>query len=180
MTIELVREKIMEAKKGRDFGYFQSYFKTYPDGIKFLVKVIANEELYPLKEYSSWIVVHLCKSQPEQITPFYRNFVDILFKSNDQTVLRNVANIISHLKVQSYKESQLVDLLLGFIQEHSHKVALHVYSMQILAQIVLKYPELKQEIIEVIELNDKDKTPAYNAGKRNFLKKTKKIKIEGY
>jgi len=87
--------------------------------------------------------------------------------------LRNVANIISHIGVQAYKESELVDLLIGFIQEHAHKVALHVYSMQILAQIVLNHPELKQEVIEVIELNDKDKTPAYNAGKRHFLKKTK-------
>lgn len=178
MNIELVREKILEAKEGRDFNHFQNFFKNKPSGIKGLIQVIADEEKYPLKEYSSWIIVHLCKSQPEQIKPFYTDFIDILFKSKDQTILRNVTNIISHIEAQKYKESELVDLLIGFIQEHSHKVALHVYAMQVLSQIVLKYPELKKEIVEVIDLNDKDKSPAYHSGRRNFLKKTRKIIIE--
>ena len=178
MNIAIIRDKILEAKEARDFVELRKYFDQHPEGIKLLVQVVVNEEEYPLKEYSSWILVHLCKSHAERVRPFYNQFVDHLFISKDQTVLRNVANIISHLKIQDYRESELIDVLISFIQEHSHKVALHVYSMQILALFVLKYPELKKEIVEILELHDKNKTPAYNSGKRNFLKKTKKISID--
>lgn len=178
MNIEAIREKILEAKAERDFVQLRTFFDKNPDGIQSLVKVVVDEEEYPLKEYGSWILVHLCKSHVSLVRPYYNQFVDHLFISEDQTVLRNVANIISHLKIQDYRESELIDQLIRFIQEHSHKVALHVYSMQILALFVLKYPELKKEIVEIIELHDKDKTPAFNAGKRNFLKKTRRIVID--
>ncbi|MCH2232011.1 MAG: hypothetical protein MK105_16870 [Crocinitomicaceae bacterium] len=178
MNINIIREKILEVKARRDFTEIQNYFETHPDGIELLVTVLINEEDYPLKEYSSWILVHLCKSHPNLVRPFYDQFVDLLFISQDQTVLRNVVNIISHLKIKNYRESELIDVLISFIQEHRNKVALQVYSMQILALFVLKYPELKKEIVEILDLNDKDKTPAYNSGKRNFMKKTKKINLD--
>ncbi|MDG1148648.1 MAG: hypothetical protein P8N52_10120 [Crocinitomicaceae bacterium] len=177
MDIALVRAKVLEAKATRNIIELCSYFSKHPDGVRCLIQIVDNEEKYPLKEYSSWIIIHVCKNKPELVEPFYKKLVGILFKSSNQTVLRNIANIIMTVGIQPYKESELVDVLIGFIQEHTHKVALHVYSMQILAQIVLKHPELKPEIIAVIELNDKDKTPAYNAGKRNFLKKTKQVLI---
>ena len=138
MNIDTIRDKILEAKAGRDFVKLRKYFDKHPEGIELLVLVVVNEEEYPLKEYGSWILVHLCKSHAVRVRPFYNQFVDHLFKSQDQSVLRNVANIISHLTIEDYRESDLIDLLIGFIQEHSHKVALHVYSMQILALFVLK------------------------------------------
>jgi len=83
MNRTIVREKILEVKSERNFTYFQSYFKDQPEGVKLLIEVITKNEQYPIKEYSSWIIVHLCKSQPEQIAPFYKKIVTILFKSSN-------------------------------------------------------------------------------------------------
>ena len=77
--------------------------------------------------------------------------------------------------IQEYKESEFIDLLFNFILDKSHKVALHVYSMYVLANFIKKYPELKDEFLQTISLNSANTSPAYSAGVRKVQKILKNI-----
>ena len=170
-----VKELVLEIRNNRTFGECQEYFAQNPNQIKNLIQLLIKEKEYPIPEYSSWIIVHLCKSDREQILPFQKIFIDFVFTNKNQSVCRNTLNIIKHLGITSYRESDFIDLLLSYIKDFNSKVAVQVYSMHILAQYVLKYPELKPEIIEIIDLHSEKKTPAYSSGKRKFLYLTKKV-----
>lgn len=168
-----IRDKVLEIRIGRNFKEFQTYFQAKPSEYKNLIELINIKEAYPIPEYASWILVHLCKSDVSRVQPFDKTIIDQLFVTENQSVRRNLINVIDHLDVIDYKESELIDLLISFIQDFDNKVAVQVYSMQVLTKFVKKYPELKSEIEEVIHLNSENKSPAYGAGMRKFLRKTK-------
>lgn len=163
-----IRQKILEIRTARDKAEFVAYFLKHDDQIPEFVNLFLKQEAYPYKEYSSWIFFHLCRSKEFDFQYLYPKLVDLLFECNDQTVLRNVVNAINELEITDYKESEFIDLLISFIQNHENKVALQVYSMYILSQFIRKYPELKDEISEIIEFNQRGKTAAYFSAKRNF------------
>ena len=103
----------------------------------------------------------------------YNDLVDILFETDNQTVLRNVSNSLCELNITEYRESEFIDLLILFIQTFENKVALQVYSMRLLVLFCKKYLELIPEIMEVIDLNQEGKTAAYGSARRIFIKKLK-------
>ncbi|MDX2361847.1 MAG: hypothetical protein QNK23_13645 [Crocinitomicaceae bacterium] len=166
-----IREKILEIREGRNFAEFQTYFSNNPKEVKKLVQIITNQEPYPLEEYASWILVHLCKTQQAQVQPYYNDIVDAAFLSENQSVMRNTINIIYHLDITEYRESDFIDLLIGFIQSYQNKVAVQVYSMFVLINFIKKHPELKPEIMEIIDLHADGKSAAYASARRKFIKK---------
>lgn len=168
-----IREEIISIRQTRQKKEFIQFFEKNPDYLTPLLTEITELSPYPFKEYASWILVHLCKSSSLDIQPYYSDLVDVLFKTKDQTVLRNVVNCLSYLKIEDYRESELIDQLLSFIQEPNNKVALHVYSIYALIPFVRKYPELKSEVSEVIYMNERGKTAAYKVAKRNFQSELK-------
>lgn len=134
-----------------------------------LVKITENLEAYPLKEYASYALTHLQK-QKVDLRPYRSTLIDILFTTDNQSVLRNLTNIIYQLPFDDYRESEFFDLLLAFVTNPSNKVALHVYSIYNLIHFAQRYPELSEEIRLVIHDKADDKTPAYKVAIRNFEK----------
>lgn len=170
-----IRDKVLEIREGRNFEEFQKYFRENPKAYKKLIELILKEEAYPVPEYASWILTHLCKTDAPNLQPFYAKIVDRLFINENQTVRRNLINVVDHLEITNYRESELIDLLISYINDFENKVAVQVYSIQVLTKFIKKYPELKSEVAEVIELNSENKSPAYSASSRKFYKKTKHI-----
>ena len=166
-----IKERVKEIRITRDKRNFVSHFSTHKADLDALIQLTLDLEEYPYKEYASWILIHLIKSKTVDLRYLYPSFVDLIFKTNNQTVLRNVVNCIDLLKITDYRESELIDKLIGFIQNYENKVALHVYSISILAQFCEKYPELIPEIMEIIDLNNEGKSAAYRFARRDFMKK---------
>lgn len=164
-----IRSIVLEIRNERNFPKFQDYFRTHPKEIKDLVQLINEKEAYPIPEYASWILTHLCKSDSQSIQPFYSTIVNHLFITKNQSVRRNLINVIDHLEISNYKESELIDALISFIQDFDNKVAVQVYSIQVLTKFIFRYPELKEEITELIVLHSENKSPAYSASMRKFF-----------
>ncbi len=170
-----IRQLVLDIRYERDKTNLIKYFSKHQDQLPELINLILQLDEYPYKEYSSWLLVHLLKSKKFELNHYYPEFVDLLFKTDDQTVLRNVTNCISMMPITDYRESELIDLLINFIKDYENKVALQVYSMKLLVQFVKKYPELKVEILEIIDLHAEGKTVAYTVARRHFMEKTKNV-----
>lgn len=169
-----IREKVVEIRNARDKEAFISYFVNNPAHIDEMFQLVRDLEPYPFKEYASWSFIHLCKSKKVDLQSYYPDLVDLLFKTENQSVLRNVVCCLDQMKITDYRESDLIDQLIAFIQNFDNKVALQVYAMRVLAEFCKKYPELGTEIEEIIVLNREGKTAAYGSAYRNFLKSLKK------
>lgn len=170
-----IHEKILEIRTTFDKSAFVDYFVDRPKELDELMECIFKLEEYPFKEYASWILIHVSQSGKVDLTAYYTRLVDVLFKTADQTVLRNVTRSLHQFELTDYRESEFIDLLISFIQNYENKVALQVYSIYILSQFVKRYPELKEEITEIIALNRTGKTSSYAAAERNFHKMVRKF-----
>lgn len=171
-----IRDLVLEIRTSKIlFKEYQEYFRSNPKEYKNLIELIIEEEAYPIPEYASWILSHLCKIDASVVQLFYNTIVDKLFITKNQSVKRNLINVLDHLELGYYRESELIDLLLSFLNDFENKVAVQVYSIQVLTKFVAKYPELKSEVAEVVELNSENKSPAYSASSRKFYKKTNYI-----
>lgn len=169
-------EIIQEFNQTRDFKRWTNFYLQNPKLINELVDVIVRKEKYPIAEYSSWLLTHIVKAKKEILYDFEKQFIEIIFnENNNQTVLRNCVNVLQFIPISNYKESELIDRYINFIQNSNNKVALHVYSMSNLLNMVNKYPEIKTEIVSIIETYYTERSPAYKFAVRSFLKNTKKI-----
>lgn len=165
----------MDAKLFLDEFKFQRDFKKITILLKEneyfaveLLHLIEQKAAYPYAEYASWIWTHLAKDLPEFAQKYYSNLVDILFETKNESILRNVIAGIVHLKKTEYKEGEFIDLLIQFLLEKNHNVALHVYSLYVLTDFIKKYPELKQEVNSVAELLMENPKPALKVAYRKF------------
>lgn len=170
-----IREKILEIRTIFDKAAFVDYFVDRPKAFNELLECIFNLEEYPFKEYASWILIHISQANKIDLSSYYEQLVDVLFKTDDQTVLRNVTRTLYDFELTDYRESEFIDLLISFIQNYDNKVALQVYSIYILSKFVKRYPELKEEITEIIALHRTGKTVSYKVAERNFIKSVAKI-----
>ena len=168
-----IRERVLQIRSSRNKNELVHHFVQTPSDVPILFKLIKDLEPYPNKEYASWSLIHICRSGQLDLQYLYNDLVDILFETDNQTVLRNVSNSLCELNITEYRESEFIDLLILFIQTFENKVALQVYSMRLLVLFCKKYLELIPEIMEVIDLNQEGKTAAYGSARRIFIKKLK-------
>lgn len=173
MTPPSIRELVLNVRYSHVKADYNNLFGADRSKLDQLVHIVLDQDEYPYKEYASYMMTHMAKMKEFNFQPYYNSLVDLLFKSKDQTVLRNITNVIHHSTVTKYRESEFIDLLISFIQDASNKVALHVYSIYVLVQFVNRYPELKEEISQLIEHNSEGKTAAWKIAKRNFQAWTK-------
>lgn len=170
-TQKNIRSKIIEFRNSRDKKAFIKYFSESRERLEMMLSEIWELSEHPYKEYASWMFLHIVKSGKIDCSDYYSKLVDTLFKTEDQTVLRNTVNALWQLEITSYRSVDLIDKLIGFIQDSSNKVALQVYSIYLLIQFCERYPELIPEIREVIEINSEGKSAAYRVAHQNFEKR---------
>ena len=157
-------------KRNRDFDGLTELFTENHELREDLFQIIKNKTEYPYSEHASWILTHFTKAKPKLTQLKIKLLIDILFETDNQSVLRNVLNTLNHLELSDYRESELIDLLVNFILDKKNKVALHVYSIQLLTQFIKKYPDLKQEIDQVLTIQVENASPAYIAAVKAYHK----------
>ena len=168
-----IKERVVQIRSVRNKPELVDHFVKNRADLVELFNLIKDLEPYPYKEYASWSLIHICASKKIDLQHLYHDLVDITFKTEDQSVLRNVVRCMYHLNIDDYRESEFIDRLIAFVQNSENKVALQVHSMYILIQYCKKYPELIPEIMEIIDLNQEGKTAAYGAARRKFIRKLK-------
>ncbi len=163
----------------RDFKKASAFLAGEPALSEQILELIEQKAEYPFAEHASWLWIHLAKEKPQFAQPFYRRLLDILFETNNESVLRNVLNALFQLEIEDYRQSEFVDLLFGFLLNKSHKVALHVYSIYFLLRFVRLYPEFKGELEQCVEILMENPSPALTVAARNMKKELQFPPLEG-
>jgi len=168
-----IRELIYQNHKKLNFTGHAGLFKDKPGLINKLVELAVCNEPYPYPEYASWLLAHVTVNNINLVEPHSEKIIDAILQSNNPAILRNLVNTCSHLPYCYYREGELLDRLMAFINNEKTKPSLIVYSIYKLIQFTKKYPEIKHEIQELLELKArKNVTPAFRVAVRNFMNET--------
>jgi len=144
---------------GNDKNYFME-----------LIDIILNEE-DPLPMRASWVAEGITLKYPDLISPYIKDLVKNLRKFTHPGTLRNLLKIFSRMDIDKKLHGILADICFEWIGAEDKPVAVKVHAMQILLNLTRTYPELKNELLEVIQ----EQTPRSSPG---FKACAKKIKTE--
>lgn len=174
-----IKELILTHYKSRDFIKQHTYFIENPKKLAELIDLAKSDLNYPFPQYASWWLFHISRSNSSVLLPFQNQLIDCVLENENMSVLRNTLGVLLELPMTEYKEGFLLNRLFHFLQSDTYKVAIHVYSLYLLINFTKKYPEIKQEIVEIIIIKEEQAhTPALKMGIKNYLKATKTIKIK--
>ena len=140
---------------GKDTDCFDELMQLFFDGS------------YQIKQRSAWAVGVCCEKHPFLITPYLKKMILNLRNDVHDAVKRNSVKILQNVDLPDELLGEAADVCFQLLSSRTEPVAVKVFSMTVLLNIVKKVPELKNELKIIIE----DQLPYGSAG---FLSRGKK------
>ncbi|MFA6468709.1 MAG: hypothetical protein WCW35_07415 [Bacteroidota bacterium] len=123
----------------------------------------------------AWIISHCAEQYPAIIKPWISTLVKHAGGKNvPQAVQRNVARVLQFIDIPRSHQGKVANLCFDFLQNPAIPVSVKVYSMTILANIAKDEPDLKHEIVVVIEQMLPYGTAGFQSRARKVLIRLKK------
>lgn len=133
-----------------------------------LVDAFLNSE-YRITQRAAWPLSYSVKKHPNLIEPHLKNIITNLKKPNlPDAVKRNTVRFLQFIEIPKSLHGIALDNCFKLLQDKKEPIAIKVFSMTVLANLVNEYPELKRELIDIIE----DQMPYSSAG---FISRGKKV-----
>ncbi|MEQ8909551.1 MAG: hypothetical protein RIC95_10190 [Vicingaceae bacterium] len=124
------------------------------------------------------LAVSTCFDQdPDRFQPYIQDLVEHLETENLYVaVKRNIVRLLQFRSIPESLQSQLFDRCLVFLADPNEPVAVKAFSMTVLYNICKLHPDLKHEVIPLIEdlLVHSNKSGEQNRGKK-ILQKLRKL-----
>ena len=98
-----------------------------------------------------YLVDKLSDNHPEWIAPFVPNMIERLKTENHHGKKRHLLKLISQNEVQNEYTGFLVDYCMGIFTSSAEPVANRVHAMQVMYNISENEPDLKPELLEIIQ-----------------------------
>jgi hypothetical protein len=140
------RSLIEDRYKTPQFPKASEWFLEHPEHIGELVLLCASDEKHPLPSCASWLLLHIARKNSDLLLPFYEALVDTVLATRNESVLRNLLGALLPLPIVAYKEGELLDTLLGIVNDPNSKPGPLCYTVRKLADFTKIYPELTHEI----------------------------------
>jgi hypothetical protein len=141
--------------------------------VEALMEVFLGEE-YRAAQRAAMVVGNLGRAQPGWLKPWHRRMIEAANQPIHDAVRRNVMRYFSELDIaliEEENEGYLVDLAFRLTADPEAAVAIRVFSMQVVANYVEKYPEFREELAGIIELTIAEgTTPGFRSRGKKILR----------
>jgi hypothetical protein len=165
--MNLVKEVLKEHSKAQMMKivhYVGANHKRFAE----LVTVFLNGP-YRVTQRAAWPISNCVEQQPELVKPHLKKMIHFLAKEGEHdAVKRNILRFLQFVSIPKSLQGKTADLCFGFLSNTKEPVAIRVFAMTVLANLATQNPELKNEIIPIIE----DQMPFGSAG---FISRGRKI-----
>ena len=116
----------------------------------------------------------VCDKYPELIYPHLDDIMEKLAKLENESAMRSFLRIISLSDIERISEKNhgiLADQCFSLLRSGFSAIAIKAYSMEILYKLVLKYPELRNELSATINMLQPEGSAGILSRGRQILKK---------
>ena len=171
-----IREAILEEHSKAQVLRIADYIGDDKQRFKELMHLFLSDE-YRVCQRSAWVVSTIADRNSELIEPYIEPMLLNLKEGVHPAVIRNTVRVLNNLK-------ELPDNILGlaasicfnYLETPSVPVAIRVFSMRVLCKICFKEPDLKNELIILIEDMMPNESPGFKSAGKDVLKKLDTIK----
>ncbi len=171
--MQSIEEILLDFKSNRNYKYSSNLIAQDSSHIKDLLKYCLTLK-YPFPQYSSWLLTHVTENYFDKVLPFHSIIIDTFLACKEPSTQRNLCNVLTRFPKIEYREGELLNAYLDFLQNSETKVALKVYSMYQIVPFLKTYPEIKSEFQGIIETEMQRETAAFISAGRKVLKQLAK------
>ncbi len=126
---------------------------------------------YRLCQNASWPMTIIGEKKPKLILPYVEEMLGVLRRPVHNSVKRNVIRLLQVIDIPEEYDGIVYELCFNYINDTKEMTAVRTFSITVLCNIVMKYPELKGEVISLIELHRANSSAAFKARVRKELKR---------
>lgn len=123
---------------------------------------------YRVTQRAARVVDHCVAAHPALIQPYLSVLSQQLSKPVHDTLKRNVLRLLQDIPLPEALWGEVADSCFGFLTDANTAIAIKVFSMTVLLQIVRQVPDLKHELKLVLE----EQLPYGSAG---FVNRAQKV-----
>jgi hypothetical protein len=123
------------------------------------------------------IVMTLADIESELFAPYMHILIKQLRHNPTETQKRNIVRIVDFVEIPTTLEVEIMNFCFQYLENPKESIAVRAFSMRVLGKLHSKYPEIKEELKTLVEMNlDHNPSPGIiNCG--NKILKSLKNKI---
>lgn len=140
-----------------------------------LIQIIKNDDV-TLSQRAAWPMSVVAETNPELFIPYLDDLVKLLENtSKHSAVKRNILRAFQFIKqFPNNIEGQLINQCFKLLNSNSEPIAIRVFSMQVLFNISIKYPEIQSELRESILFQFENQSAGFQSRGKRILKQLSK------
>jgi len=148
------------------------------DKIRFdeLIRLFFRGE-YRLTQHAAWPMSYCIRNHPKLAKPYFRKFIDQLSDHlAHPAARRNIVRLLQFVEIPKKFHGEILHTCLRFISSPDEAIAVKAFSLRILENLGVLYPEILPELKTIIEDRWDLESPAFRSRARKILMKTDKGK----
>lgn len=139
-----------------------------------LINLIGNKE-YRVSYNASWTASHAVEINPNIISEkHHKALLETIQNISIGGIRRNIIKIWQHIDIPESQVSDIVDLALKCLSDPKEDIAVRAYAITILQNCLRYIPEIKEEVMFILEIQMPHFGPACMARARRFIKRARK------
>ena len=163
LIVEILKE---HSKNQKD--KIVTYVGNDPKRFAQLVEVFLSGP-YRVTQRAAWPLSYCIEKHPELLHPHWKKILAFVGRPGiHDSVKRNTMRMLQFVHIPKAHQGTVANLCFAFLADVKEPVAIRVFAMTVLANLAREVPELKNELIPLIE----DQLPYASAG---FLSRSGKV-----
>jgi hypothetical protein len=167
--VDELRKRHSKTIKDRIVRYIGSDAKRFNELVKIFV---GNDDL--LTRWAGWPLSDVVRKHPAMIAPHLKQVLKLVDRPKaHEAVKRDVMRLLQFIDIPGKLAGLAFDKAFTLFSDSGEAIAVRVFAMQVMADVAMKEPGLKNEVILAIEADLPYGSPAYRSRARRLLKTLK-------
>lgn len=134
-----------------------------------LIELFLHDE-YRVTQRAAWPVSNCVIANHFLINKHWKKLIDNLRKPDiHNAIKRNTVRFLQYIQIPKKQRGPIMDICFGFLESPTEPLAVKVFSMQVLYNLSLIYPEIKPELKLLIEEQFLNQTAGFKSRAKKIL-----------
>lgn len=146
-----LRNEILKENSKEQTFRMSEWVGNKPDRVAALMDLFLHDE-YRVVQRAAWILSYVAEKHPAVVQPHLEKMVNRMGDAGiPVAVKRNVVRVLQFMPIPENLQGPVMDYCFRFLEDPKETIAVRAFSMTVLANLAQQYPEIKNEIILLIE-----------------------------
>lgn len=126
---------------------------------------------YRVTQRAGWPLSICVEKNPDLIAPYYKQILPLLKKPGvHNAVVRNILRLLQYVAIPERYHGEVMNTCFEFVAGNDFLPAIKAFSLTILENLSVRYPDIKPELKLIIEERWPYESPAFKSRAKKIIK----------